>query len=103
MANKKASFDEVEKLLQEIGGKIEELIAKGAELGGEAKMDIEKKIEELRHNKESLHKEFERRRNDFEKKFDQKKGSSSPLFKKSGKHFKDGFNELIQGFKAIFK
>ncbi|MDN3669599.1 hypothetical protein QWY93_09685 [Echinicola jeungdonensis] len=103
MANKKGSFDEVEKLLQEIGGKIEELIAKGAELGGEAKGEVERKIEELRQNKESIHQEFKNRRGDFEKKYDEKKVSASPFFKKSGGHFKDGINELLQGFKAIFK
>ncbi|WP_200975780.1 hypothetical protein [Echinicola sp. 20G] len=102
MTTKKSSFEEVENLLQEIGHKIEELIAKGAEAGGEAKVEVEKKVKELRKDKESLEKEFTKRRKDFEEKYQSRKESISPMLEKSKEHFKAGLKELSDAIKTLF-
>ena len=98
----KNSFEEVEKLLQEIGGKIEELIAKAAEASGDAKIEIEKKIKELRIKKEAMEKEFHKRRASFEKSYDEKFKSAEPEFKKSRDHLFSAIHHLVQAIKSVF-
>jgi len=98
----KSSFEEVENLLQEIGHKIEELITKGAELGGEAKVEVEKKVEELKSDKASLEKEFAKRRKDFEERYQSRKETISPMLERSKEHFKAGLKELSEAIKNLF-
>ncbi|GAB3648200.1 hypothetical protein GCM10028791_11530 [Echinicola sediminis] len=98
----KSSFEEVEHLLQEIGHKIEELITKGAELGGEAKVEVEKKVEELKKDKVTLEKEFSKRRKDFEEKYQSRKETISPMLEKSKEHFKAGLKELTEAVRTLF-
>lgn len=102
MTKSKNSFEEVEKLLQEIGTKIEELIAKAAEASGEAKIEIEKKIKELRKNKDAMEKEFYKRKASFEKSFDENFKSAEPEFKKSGEHLISAIHHLVQAVKSVF-
>ena len=47
MTKKKSTTEDIEEVLQEIGGKIEELVKKGAEAGSEVKEEIEQKINQL--------------------------------------------------------
>ena len=42
MEAKKSGFEEVESILRDIGTKIEELIEKGTQAGGEAKVEIDR-------------------------------------------------------------
>ena len=43
MEEKKSTTNDIEKVLREIGDKIEELVKKGSDAGSEVKEDIEKK------------------------------------------------------------
>lgn len=103
MSTKNTSFDEVEKLLQEIGSKIEELIAKGAEMGGEAKVEVEKKVEALKKDRDALEKEYFKRKAEFKQQYDSRKESISPLLEKSKEHFKAGIKELSDAIKLLFR
>lgn len=99
-ANK--SFDEVEKLLQEVGAKIEELIAKAAEATGDVKIDIENKIRDLKSKKDLTEKEYHKKRSTFDKSTREKFKSAEPDFQKSKDHFSNAIHHLVQGFKSIF-
>ncbi len=101
MATKNTSFEEVEKLLQEIGHKIEELITKGAEMSGDAKVEVEKKVEELKKDRSSIEKEFQKRKKEFEEKYHSKRASVSPMLEKSKEHFLAGLKELTGAFKTL--
>ncbi|QDH79109.1 hypothetical protein FKX85_08700 [Echinicola soli] len=103
MATKNTSFDEVEKLLQEIGHKIEELITKGAQMSGDAKVEVESKVEALKKDKSSIEKEFHRRKKEFEEEYNSKKASVSPMLEKSKAHFLAGLKELTQAVKTLIK
>ncbi|WP_035074185.1 hypothetical protein [Anditalea andensis] len=98
----KNSFEEVEKLLQEVGAKIEELIAKAAEATGEAQIEIEKKIKDLNLNKESLEKEFQKRKQSFEKSYNENFKNAEPDFLKSRDHVVLAFHHLVQAVKSVF-
>ncbi|WP_186757675.1 hypothetical protein [Echinicola salinicaeni] len=98
----KSSFEEVENLLQEIGHKIEELITKGAEVSGEAKVEVEKKVKELKKDKASLEKEFNNRRQELEEKYASQKKTIQPMLEKSKEHFKAGLKELSTAIKTLF-
>ncbi|GGZ29528.1 hypothetical protein GCM10007049_23450 [Echinicola pacifica] len=103
MATNNKSFDEVEKLLQEIGNKIEELITKGAEMTGDAKVEVEKKIDELKGEKDGLEGEFKRRKREFEEKYQQHKESISPMLEKSREHFLAALKELKDAVKTLLR
>ena len=60
MEAKKTGFEEVESILRDIGTKIEELIEKGTQAGGEAKVEIEKKIDDLKEKRTTLEAEFKK-------------------------------------------
>jgi len=98
----KNSFEEVEKLLQEVGAKIEELIAKAAEASGDARVEIEKKIKELKINKEAMEREFHKRKASFEKSYGEKFKTAEPEFIKSRDHLFSAFHHLIQAVKSVF-
>ncbi|MBT0812830.1 hypothetical protein KIH41_16200 [Litoribacter ruber] len=102
MTTHKKSFEEVEKLLQEIGLKIEELVEKGAKATGEAKKDIEKKISEMEFKKEDLEKEFKSKRDDFEKILAEKKKLIEPEIKKTGEHLEIAARHLGAAMKSLF-
>lgn len=103
MANKKSAFDEIEKMLQDIGSKIEVLIEKGAEATGEARDEFEKKIQDLKKNRDKLEKELNDKRSHFEKKYKNKQKDVAPKLQESLKHFKDGFTSLIEAINNLFK
>ena len=98
----KNSFEEVEKLLQEVGAKIEELIAKAAEASGDAKIEIEKKIKDLKNNKDAMEREFHKRKVSFEKSYDEKFKSAEPEFIKSRDHLFSAAHHLVQAIKSVF-
>lgn len=101
MAEKKTGFEEVEALLQDIGTKIEELIEKGKEAGGEAKDDIEEKIKDLREKRTTIEDEFQKGKEKVQKLYKEKKGEMEPSLSASLEHFKDGFKELMEGVKKL--
>lgn len=101
MSDKKSGFDEVESLLQEIGTKIEELIEKGKEAGGEVKEDIEKKIKDLKEEKTTLEKEFKKGKAKVEKLYQEKKEEYEPTLNESVAHFKEGFKQILEGIKTL--
>ncbi|PRY89145.1 hypothetical protein [Mongoliibacter ruber] len=101
MSDKKSGFDEVESLLQEIGAKIEELIEKGKEAGGEVKEDIENKINDLRDEKTTLEKEFKKGKAKVEKLYKEKKEEYEPQLSESAVHFKEGFKQILEGIRTL--
>src|SRR5690606_34000191 len=102
MGSKNKAVEEVEKLLHDIGIKIDELIVKGKEASGEAKKEIEKKIVELKLNKEDLEKDFQNKKTKFEKMYNRKKTEMDPKFKKSRIHLREAFIQLNEAVKALF-
>ena len=58
MATQNNAFKEVEKLLQNIGEKIEELIAAGKGASADAQEEIQKRVEELKKKREELENDF---------------------------------------------
>lgn len=67
------SFEEIEKILQDVGQKIEHLIEKGAEASAELRDEIEVKIQELKVKRDTLEKEFEERKAYFKEKYQDKR------------------------------
>ncbi|AWW31341.1 hypothetical protein DN752_15095 [Echinicola strongylocentroti] len=103
MATNNTSFAEVEKLLQEIGHKIEELVEKGAEMSGEAKVEVEKKVKDLKKDKASIEREFAKRKKEFEENYRSRKESISPMLEKSKEHFLAGIKELTDVIKTLIR
>jgi Skp family chaperone for outer membrane proteins len=103
MTKKANAFDEIEKILQDIGSKIELLIEKGADASVELRDDVEEKIQQLRDEKEKLEKEFENKKNHFEEKYKDKKEEMEPKFRESINHFKDAFQSLANAINALMK
>ena len=103
MAKKSSGFDEIEKMLQEIGSKIETLIEKGSQATGEASEEIEKKIQELRKNKDKLEKELRNKKSQFEQKFQGRKKYIKPKLEESLEHFGNGIKSLIAAINELFK
>ncbi|TVP50947.1 MAG: hypothetical protein EA341_06115 [Mongoliibacter sp.] len=101
MSDKNTGFDEIESLFQEIGTKIEELIEKGKEASGEAKVDIEQKIKDLRSKKTTLEKEFNKGKARAEKLYQEKKEEYEPTFNESMGHFKEGVKQILEGIKIL--
>ncbi|SHN24490.1 hypothetical protein SAMN04488057_11371 [Cyclobacterium lianum] len=103
MEKKKSGFEEIEKMLQEIGNKIEVLIEKGTKATGEASDEIEKKIKELHKNKEKLEKELKEKKAKFEEQYKGKKGNARPFFEESLLHFKQSVRSLISAINELMK
>ncbi|MFC4873860.1 hypothetical protein [Negadavirga shengliensis] len=103
MAKKKSAFDEIEKMLQDIGSKIEILIEKGAQATGEARDEIEEKIQELKKNKEKLEKDLKEKKKQFENKYKGRRKDVEPKLQESLQHFKEGFSALIAAINNLFK
>lgn len=102
MDRKSKAVEEVEKLLQDIGAKIDELIEKGKEVSGEAKREIDQRIADLKDKKENLERDFYTRKRDLDEKLRQKKKEMDPKFKRSGAHFKEAFRQLNEAIKVLF-
>lgn len=103
MERKSSGFDEIEKMLQEVGSKIEILIEKGTKATGEASEEIEKKIQELRLKKEKLEKELKEKKISFEEKYQGKKGNAQPFLDESLAHFKQSIRSLVQAINEFLK
>jgi|GEM_PF-1714000 len=102
MATKNKTVEEVEKLLKDIGYKIDELIEKGKKVSGEAGDEIDKKIEELKAKKWDLETDFEDMKRKVEQRFQHERTHMDPKLKKSGEHFKEAFSQLNEAIKALF-
>jgi len=103
MEKKRSGFDEIEKMLQEIGGKIDLLIEKGTRATGEVSEEIEKKIAELHSKKEKLEKELHEKKSTFEEKYRGKKGNAQPFLDESLDHFKQSVRSLINAINEFLK
>ncbi|EPR65825.1 hypothetical protein [Cyclobacterium qasimii] len=103
MEKKSSGFDEIEKMLQEVGSKIETLIQKGTKATGEASEEIEKKIKDLHLNKEKLEKEFKDKKSKFEDKYQNKSSSAKPFLDDSISHFKQGVKSLVHAINEMLK
>lgn len=103
MEKKSTGFDEIEKMLQEIGSKIDVLIEKGAKATGELSEEIEKKISELHGKKEKLEKELNEKKATFEEKYRGKKGNAQPFLDESLDHFKQSILSLINAVNEFLK
>jgi len=103
MEKKNSGFEEIEKMLQEIGNRIEVLIEKGTKATGEASEEIEKKIKELRKNKDKLEKELQEKKAKFEEKYKGKKGNAQPFLEESLFHFKQSVRSLINAINELVK
>lgn len=102
MAEKKSTTQEIEKVLKEIGDKIEELVKKGAEAGADAKDEIEKKIKDLKENKTTLESEFRKGKEMLEREFKERTEDIQPKLEESKGLFKEGLKQIAQAFKTLF-
>jgi phage host-nuclease inhibitor protein Gam len=103
MDKKSTGFEEIEKMLQEVGSKIEVLIEKGTKATGEASEEVEKKIKDLRRNKEKLEKEFKEKKAKFEEKYQSNSSSAKPFLEDSLDHFKQGIKSLLHAISELMK
>lgn len=103
MANKNKTIEEVEKLLKDIGEKIDDLIEKGKKVSGEAGDEIDKKIDELKNKKWDLERDFDEMKVRFDQRFQEEKKNMEPKLKKSGEHFKAALFQLNEAIKALFE
>jgi predicted nuclease with TOPRIM domain len=101
MAKEKSNFEEVESILQDIGTKIEHLIEKGAEVTGEAKVEIENKINALRENKTTLEEEFKKAKEKVEQAYQEKREEIEPNLQESRKYFLNALEQIKLAFKAL--
>lgn len=102
MENNKSTTQEIEEVLLEIGGKIEELIRKGAEAGADVKEEIEKKIKDLKENKTSLEEELQKGKELLEREFKEKRDQFEPKLEESKGFAKEGLRQFGLALKAIF-
>ena len=103
MDKKSTGFEEIEKMLQEVGSKIEVLIEKGTKATGEASEEVEKKIKDLRRNKEKLEKEFKEKKAKFEDKYQSNSSSAKPFLDDSFDHFKQAIKSLALAISELIK
>ena len=101
MDQKRASFEEVEAILQDIGTKIEQLVEKGKEATGEAKAEIEKKISELRGKKTTIEGELQHAKEKWDQFYREKRSEVEPSLTESADHFKEGFKKLLEGIMLL--
>lgn len=102
MAEKKSTTQDIEKVLKEIGDKIEELVKKGAEAGTDAKEEIDKKIKDLKENKTSLEAEFKKGKEILEREFKERTDDFKPKLEESKGLFKEGIKQIGLALKALF-
>jgi ElaB/YqjD/DUF883 family membrane-anchored ribosome-binding protein len=102
MEEKKSTTQDIEKVLNEIGDKIEELVKKGAEAGSDAKDEIEKKINDLKENKTTLEAEFKKGKEILEREFKERTDDFKPKLEESKGLFKEGLKQIGLAFKALF-
>lgn len=102
MTKKNKTIEEVEKLLKDIGEKIDVLIEKGKKASGEAGDEIDQKIEELKRNKWNLENEIEELKRKVEERFQDERKAMEPKLKKSAEHLKAALFQLNEAVKAIF-
>ncbi|MCH7402367.1 hypothetical protein ACFOUP_03285 [Belliella kenyensis] len=100
---KKSGFDEVESLLQDVGKKIELLMEKAAEAGGEVKIELEKKISELRGKQTNLEEELAKGKEKAEKIYQEQREALEPRFQESKIHLKNALEQLGLALESIFK
>ena len=81
----------VEKVLQELGKSIDELIEKAKTSKGPVKKEIDSRVEELKRNKKTLEKEFE--------KFKKEHSGNMDKFEKS---VKSAAGEVKKSFEHMF-
>jgi len=103
MANKNRPLEEVEKLLKDIGEKIDELIEKGKKVSGEAGDEIDKKINDLKNNQWDLERDLQEMKARFGQRFDEEKKNMEPKLKKSGQHLKAALFQLNEAIKSLFE
>lgn len=102
MKDQKSTVSDIEDVLQEIGDKIEELISKGAEAGQEAKVEVEKKISELKENKTTLEKELKKGKDLLAKEFKERKEEFDPRLEESKGHLMEGIKQIGLALRALF-
>ncbi|TFV96059.1 hypothetical protein E4S40_07475 [Algoriphagus kandeliae] len=102
MEKEKKGIQEIEKTLQEIGHKIEELIQKGADASADVKEEIEKKIAALKENKTTLEEELRKGKALLEKEFKEKREEYEPRIQESKGFLKEGLKQFGMAFKALF-
>ncbi|MEP0713264.1 hypothetical protein [Algoriphagus sp.] len=102
MEEKKSTTQDIEKVLKEIGEKIEELVKKGADAGLDAKDEIEKKIKDLKENKTTLEAEFKKGKEILEREFKERSEEIKPNLQESKGLFKEGFKQIGLAIKALF-
>ena len=101
MEKQKSSTREIELLLKEIGEKIEELVKKGAEAGAEVKVDLERKISDLRSKKTTLEDELKKAKQILEREFQEKKEEFEPRIKESKGFLEESVRQLGFAIKAL--
>ncbi|NVK49230.1 MAG: hypothetical protein HWE09_05650 [Cyclobacteriaceae bacterium] len=102
MEKEKKGIQEIEKTLQEIGHKIEELIQKGADASADVREEIDKKIAALKENKTTLEEELRKGKAMLEKEFKERKEEFEPKFNESKGFFKEGLKQFGMAFKTLF-
>jgi ElaB/YqjD/DUF883 family membrane-anchored ribosome-binding protein len=102
MKEKKSTTQDIEKVLKEVGDKIEELVKKGAHAGSDAKDEIEKKIKDLKENKTTLEAEFKKGKEILEREFKERTDDIKPKLEVSKGLFKEGLKQIGLAFKALF-
>jgi low affinity Fe/Cu permease len=101
MEEQNSKIKEIDKVLKEIGNKIEELVKKGAEAGVDVVGEIEKKTQELRANKTTLEEEFKNGKALLEKEFNARKNVVEPKLKESKFFFKEGVKQFGMAIKVL--
>jgi len=102
MEEKKSTTQDIEKVLKEIGDKIEELVKKGADAGIDAKDEIEKKIRDLKENKTTLEAEFKKGKEILAREFKERTDDMKPKLEESKGLFKEGLKQIGLAIKALF-
>ncbi|SFU03093.1 hypothetical protein SAMN04489724_3454 [Algoriphagus locisalis] len=101
MEEKKSTTQDIEKVLKEIGDKIEELVKKGAEAGSDAKEDIERKIQDLKDNKTTLEAEFKKGKEILEREFRERTDDFKPKLEESKGFLKEGLKQIGLAIKTL--
>ena len=83
---------QVEKILAELGKKIDQLIVETKSASGDVREDVEKKIKELKKKKEKLEEDFE-----------SYKGKNEGKWQDAKSHLSSAAQELKKAIEAMFK
>jgi len=101
MEEQKSTVKEIEKVLKEIGNKIEELVKKGADAGMDVREEVENKIQELKENKTTLEEELKKGRSLLEREFKEVKEEIAPKLRESKGFFLEGFKQFGLALKVL--